>query len=261
MPEQPILHERTDGVLVATLNRPKRMNTLSPELITGLAETLELASHDDDVRCLVITGSGRAWCAGAEIGANRGGVEPSRHERMQRSGSEATIEAFARCDVPIIAALNGVAVGGGFGLALCCDVRIAAESARIGSIFARRGLATDFGVAYWLPRIVGAARAFDILYDGQPYGAQEALTLGLVNRVVPDATLMEETLAYAKKIAAGAPMAMTATRRLVMASLDGSNADVAAVEWQAQWAMLQTEDGREGFQAFLEKRPPNFTGR
>lgn len=261
MTDQAILHDRADGVLVATLNRPERMNTLSPELIAGLAETLEMASRDDDIRCLVITGSGRAWCAGAEIGVNRGGVEPSRHQRMQRSGSEATIAAFARCDVPIIAALNGVAVGGGFGLALCCDVRIAAVSARIGSIFARRGLATDFGVAYWLPRIVGAARAFDILYDGQPFGAQEALTLGLVNRVVPDAVLMEEALAYAKKIAAGAPMAMTATRRLVMASLDGSNADVAAVEWQAQWAMLQTEDGREGFEAFLEKRPPQFKGR
>ncbi len=261
MPEQPILHERIDGVLVATLNRPERMNTLSPELIAGLAETLDLASREDDIRAVVITGSGRAWCAGAEIGANRPGYEPTRFERVRRSGSEATIEAFARCDVPIIAALNGVAVGGGFGLALCCDVRVAAESARIGSIFARRGLATDFGVAYWLPRIVGAARAFDILYDGQPYGAPEALTLGLVNRVVPDASLMDETLAYAKKIAAGAPMAMTATRRVVMASLDGTNADVAAVEWQAQWAMLQTEDGREGFQAFLEKRPPQFKGR
>jgi 2-(1,2-epoxy-1,2-dihydrophenyl)acetyl-CoA isomerase len=261
MTDQPILHERTDGVLIATFNRPERMNTLSPDLTQALGETLRLASEDDDIRALVITGSGRAWCAGAEIGANRPGAEPSRHQRMQQSGSEATIELFARCDVPIIAALNGVAVGGGFGVALCCDVRIAAESARIGSIFARRGLATDFGVAYWLPRIVGAARAFDILFDGQPYGAQEALALGLVNRVVPDAALMDETLAYAKKIAAGAPMAMTATRRLVMASLDGTNAEVAAIEWQAQWAILQSEDGREGFRAFLEKRPPAFKGR
>ncbi|MFN0148859.1 MAG: enoyl-CoA hydratase/isomerase family protein, partial [Dehalococcoidia bacterium] len=123
------------------------------------------------------------------------------------------------------------------------------------------GLATDFGVAYWLPRIVGAARAFDILYDGRPYEAHEALALGLVNRVVPDAALREEALAYAAKIAAGAPMAMTATRRLVIDSLDGTNAGVAASEWQAQWAMLQSEDGREGFQAFLEKRPPEFKGR
>ena len=261
MTDQPILHERIDGVLLATFNRPERMNTLSPDLTAALGDTLRLASEDDGIRALVITGSGRAWCAGAEIGANRAGVEPSRHERMQRSSSEATIELFARCDVPIIAALNGVAVGGGFGVALCCDVRIAAESARIGSIFARRGLATDFGVAYWLPRIVGAARAYDILYDGQPYGAHEALALGLVNRVAPDASLLDEALAYAKKIAAGAPMAMTATRRVVIESLDGTNAAIAAAEWQAQWAMLQSEDGREGFQAFLEKRPPNFQGR
>ncbi len=261
MSELPVLTERIEGVLLATLNRPERMNTLSPDLIAALTETVRMASEDDEVRVLVITGSGRAWCAGAEIGPNRPGYEPTRYERMQRSASEATIEAFARCDVPIIAAINGVAVGGGFGLALCCDVRIAAESARIGSIFARRGLATDFGVAYWLPRIVGAARAFDILYDGQPYGTQDALALGLVNRVVPDAALREEALTYAKKIAAGAPLAMTATRRLVHQSLEGQSANVSALEWQAQWAMLQTEDGREGFQAFLDKRPPAFKGR
>lgn len=261
MSEPAILHERTDGVLVATFNRPERMNTLSPALTNGLLETVRIASEDDDVRCLVITGSGRAWCAGAEIGANRPGYEPTRYERMQRSASARTIEAMARCDVPIIAAVNGVAVGGGFGLVLCCDVRIAAESARLGSIFARRGLATDFGVAYWLPRIVGAARAFDILYDGQPYAAREALELGLVNRVVPDDQLMSETLAYAKKIAAGAPLAVTATRRLVHASLDGTNPEVAEIEWHAQRAALQTEDGREGFKAFLEKRSPDFKGR
>ena len=159
------------GVMTVTLNRPERMNSLSPELTRGLLEAVERASRDDDLRVMVLTGAGRAFCAGAEVSSDRmpaGGngataAPPPRHDRMNyRSGSVETVEAFARCDVPIIGAINGVAAGGGFGLALCCDVRIFAESARIGSIFIKRGIAVDYGAAYWLPRIVGVAKAFEL---------------------------------------------------------------------------------------------------
>ncbi|MGE0572943.1 MAG: enoyl-CoA hydratase/isomerase family protein [Dehalococcoidia bacterium] len=261
MSENAILTDVREGVLLATFNRPERMNTLSAALTDGLIQMLDFASKSDDVRVVVLTGAGRAWCAGAEIGGAGSDSERSRFERMGPSGSVAAQQAFAACDVPVVAAINGPAVGGGFGLAMCCDVRIAAESARIGSIFIRRGLATDYGAGFWLPRIVGVAKAYEILYSGQPFPAKEALALGIVNRVVPDADLMNEAMAYAATIAKGPPLAYTATRRIVQRSLEATIRDFPDYEWGLQSAMLRTEDGREGFKAFLEKREPEFKGR
>jgi enoyl-CoA hydratase/carnithine racemase len=257
-----ILTEIQDRVLVTTFNRPERMNTLSTELLGSLFEALEFASTSDDVRAMLITGAGRAWCAGAEIGAARADrPEPTVHERLARNGSAAMVEAFAACDVPIIAAINGPAVGGGFGLALCCDVRIAAESARIGSIFIKRGLATDYGASYWLPRIVGVAKSYELLYSGRPLSGSEAVEAGLAMKVVPDADLMNESLAYAKDIAKGPPLAYAGTRRLVLRSLDSDIHEFPDYEWNVQRQMLASDDGKEGFKAFLEKREPEFTGR
>ena len=263
--------EVESGVMTVTLNRPERMNSLSAELTRGLLEAIERASRDDDVRVMVLTGAGRAFCAGAEVSSDRmpaGGngatsEPPPRHDRMNyRSGSVETVEAFARCDVPIIGAINGVAAGGGFGLALCCDVRIFAESARIGSIFIKRGIAADYGAAYWLPRIVGVAKAFELFYDGNVVDSARALELGLANRVVPDEEFASEVRAYAEQIAAGPPMGYTTVRRLIVESVDAiERLTYLDREWAAQSALLRTNDAAEGFRSFVERRDPQFSGR
>ncbi|GAB4330726.1 MAG: enoyl-CoA hydratase-related protein [Dehalococcoidia bacterium] len=254
------------GVMVATLNRPEVMNALNTALGEALIDAINEASRRDDVKALVVTGAGRGFCAGAQVGG--GGIEsrtegalPPRHARMDRRAmSAATVEAFSNCDVPVIAAVNGPAAGAGFGLALCCDVRIMAESARMGSIFIKRGLASDYGASYWLPRIVGIARAYEILYDGALMDAPRCLDLGLVSRVVPDDRVLDEAVAHARAIAAGPPLAYTALRRMLQRSTDMPMHDFVEYEWTAQLTLLGTRDAAEGFRAFMEKREPVFKG-
>lgn len=258
-----------DGVMLTRLNRPEKMNSLSPELLQGLYDAVNRASEDDDVRVMVLTGTGRAFCAGAEVSAARnpagGGTKRSgtRFAQMRQDGpnSSGMAQAFAACHVPIIGAINGVAAGGGCGIALCCDVRIFAESARMGTIFIKRGIATDYGMGYWLPRIVGISKALELAYDGNPVDSARALELGLANRVVPDETFMDEVMAYARKLAAGPPLGLTATRRILLDSVNGIERGILLErEWEAQVQLLQTNDAREGFGAFSERRDPNFTG-
>lgn len=263
MPE--VLTEvRDDGVMVATLNRPDTLNSLSVSMSDQLLAAIEHASHEDEVRALVLTGAGRGFCSGADASALTAGGsgQPSRAQRMDRRGSSARLAAaMAACDVPLIAAVNGPAAGAGFGMALCCDVRFLAESARIGTVFIRRGIAADYGVSYWLPRIVGQARAYELAYSGDLLDARAALEFGLANRVVPDDRLLEETLAYAAKIAAGPPLAYTALRRLLIRQADMPLDQFLEYEWTTQADLLRTEDCREGFRAFIERREPKFTGR
>lgn len=257
-----VLNELHDGVLTVTLNEPNTMNALSPGIGNGLMEALRRASSDDDVRVMILTGAGRGFCAGAMIGGARGeGGAPSRSAKMDRRGGSARmVEAFAECDVPVIAAINGPAAGAGFGIATCCDIRFMAESARIGSIFIKRGLASDYGAAYWLPRIVGVARAYELMYDGNLLTAERCLELGLANRVVPDDELLAETQAYARTIADGPPLAYTTLRRMLMRATDMDLGEFSEYEWTNQTMLLSTNDNREGFQAFVEKREPKFTG-
>lgn len=253
------------GVMVATLNRPEVMNALNPALGEALIDAVNEASRSDDVKALVITGAGRGFCAGAQVGGDRGGHRDAtptpRHDRMDwRALSSATVEAFSACDVPIVAAVNGPAAGAGFGVALCCDVRIMAESARMGSIFIKRGLAADYGASYWLPRIVGMGKAYEILYDGSLMEAARCLELGLVARVVPDGRVLDEAVAYARAIAGGPPLAYTALRRMLQRATEMPRHDFVEYEWTAQLALLGSKDAAEGFRAFMEKRDPQFTG-
>jgi 2-(1,2-epoxy-1,2-dihydrophenyl)acetyl-CoA isomerase len=254
------------GVMLASLNRPEQMNALSGSMLGALRDAIRRASDDDAVKALVLTGVGRAFCAGAEVSAGStpaGGTSetPSRHARLDHRGSSGVMaEQFAACDVPVIAAINGPAVGAGFGIACCCDIRIMAESARIGSIFIRRGLAADYGASYWLPRIVGTARAYEVFFDGNPMPASRALEIGLVHRVVNDETLLDEALAYAREIAAGPPLAYTYIRRLIQRAGEMPLHDFVELEWSYQANLLRTGDAAEGFRSFLERRPPVFTG-
>lgn len=257
-----VLSELQDGVLTVTLNEPNTMNALSAGISNGLFEAVGRASSDDAVRVMVLTGAGRGFCAGAMIGGAGGdGATRSRSARLdRRGGSSRMVEAFAACDVPIIAAINGPAAGAGFGIATCCDIRFMAESARIGSIFIKRGLASDYGAAYWLPRIIGMARAYELMYDGNLLTADRCLEIGLANRVIADDELLVETRAYAGVIAQGPPLAYTSLRRMLMRATDMEIAEFSEYEWTNQSLLLSTKDNREGFRAFVEKRDPKFTG-
>ena len=254
-----------DGVMLATLNRPDVMNAMSKSVVEGLIAAVDDASRRDDVHALVVTGEGRGFCAGAEVGTDDSIANldtDSRFERIDRRGlSGRFVLAFADSDVPIIAAVNGPAVGAGFGLALSCDVRFLADSARVGPIFIRRGLAADFGASYWLPRIVGIARAYEIFYEGDLLDAERCLDLGLANRVVPADRLLEEALDYGRRIAQGPPLGYTSVRRMLLRSGELPMANFLEYEWSAQRELLASEDSAEGFAAFAERRDPVFKGR
>ncbi len=265
MTEPEILRELTDdGVLVITMNRPETMNALNQRISRGIQEAALETKTNDAIKVIVLTGNGRGFCAGADLssgGPARSGAGPvSRSIAANKLGGGAVVMALAESNVPVIGAINGAAAGAGFGLALCCDVRIASDQARMGSIFIRRGIATDYGVSWWLPRLVGASKAFELLYSGEIMPAEKLLSLGLVNRVVPHDTLMDETMAYARMIAAGPPLAYTYTRRNIMNSIDTGLRAQLETESIHQNEILKTQDASEGFRAFLEKRPASFTG-
>jgi 2-(1,2-epoxy-1,2-dihydrophenyl)acetyl-CoA isomerase len=255
-----------DGVLISTFNRPEQMNALNVAIGAGLHAAIDRANHDPDVRAILLTGNGRAFCAGAEVTS---GSDPTRGkgaapplydytDPLKQSGRMAI--AFAECRVPLVAAVNGFAVGAGFGILTCCDVRIMGESARVGPIFIKRGLASDYGAAYWLPRIVGIARAYEIFYNGNPIDAAAALEAGLANRIVPDDELFDEALKVATSYAAGPPIGNARIRQLLARSTDTSMRDFLELEWAYQLELLNTADAAEGFRAFVEQRAPNFTG-
>lgn len=262
--EPPLLTSLEDGVLLVRLNRPEAMNALNAHIITLLLDAVDEANESDEVRALLVTGEGRGFCAGADVGdiSSRDRGAGSRRQRMDRRGlSGDAVEAFARCEVPIIAAVNGPAVGAGFGLALCCDVRFLAASARMGTIFIKRGLAADYGASYWLPRIVGYARAVELFYSGDLLDAERCLELGLASEVVPDDQLLDRALEYARGIAAGPPLGYTGVRRMLMRGTELPLSHYIEYEWTTQLGLLGSEDAREGFRAFLERRDPHFEGR
>jgi 2-(1,2-epoxy-1,2-dihydrophenyl)acetyl-CoA isomerase len=213
----------------------------------------------------VLTGSGRGFCAGADLStggpAGSGSGEPGRSVIVEKRGPADLIEELANCNVPLIGAINGAAAGAGFGLSLCMDIRIASDRARMGTIFIKRGVGPDWGTSYWLPKLVGIPKAYELLYSGDLLTADEALQIGLVNRVVPHDSLMEETLAYARMIANGPPIAYTYTRRSVIQGIHNNLERQMVLEWTQQSEVLRTKDAREGFAAFLEKRDPVFKGK
>jgi 2-(1,2-epoxy-1,2-dihydrophenyl)acetyl-CoA isomerase len=269
MSEPALLREITDdGVVVLSLNRPETMNSINGEINAGIIEAARESKTNNRIRAIVITGAGRGFCSGADLstgGPARGDLDGSgggrgRSAMVNKLGPGGLILALAEADVPIIGAINGAAAGAGFGLALSCDVRIASEQARLGSVFIKRGVGPDYGTSFWLPRLVGLARAFELIYSGDLLDAQAALSVGLVNRVVPHDSLMEETMAYARMIASGPPIAYTYTRRAIVRSLDNDLKAQLELEWTNQSELLATRDAREGFAAFRERRAPVFSG-
>jgi 2-(1,2-epoxy-1,2-dihydrophenyl)acetyl-CoA isomerase len=253
-----LLRERSDaGVLTLTMNRPERKNALDRALADALVAALDEAEASADVRAVVLTGAGDAFCSGGDLG---GGPDPGHSLSILRRIARPA-EALYRFSKPTLARVDGVAAGAGWNLALGCDLVVASERARFAQIFARRGLTLDMGGSWLLPRLVGLHRAKQIAMLAEWHSAEQALALGLVNRVVPAAGLDAAVDEWARRLAAGPPVALALTKRLLGESLGRSFGEAIEAENAAQSVNLGTQDTREGFRAFFEKREPRFEGR
>jgi enoyl-CoA hydratase len=261
MPET-ILLDVTDGVALLTLNQPARRNPMSERMGEELADALRDLAAREDVRVLVLAGAGESFCAGGDMALIEANTERSVETRRQvmRAYYDRYL-SLLRLEIPTIAALHGHAVGGGLALALACDLRYAAEDARLSVNFARLGLHPGMASTLTLPRAIGAARALELFYTGRVVSGREAEALGLVNRAVPRAELMAAALETARAIAAGAPLVVRMLKRAVYQGLEG--AVTAAVEYEAfcQAITFGSEDLREGLAAARERRTPRFLGR
>jgi enoyl-CoA hydratase/carnithine racemase len=248
-----------NAVGVITLNRPDNRNSMTPELLDAFAAASAAASAAD-LRCLVVTGTGSCFSSGADFKSTvqRGGDHRAPNER-----SYAMYQPFLSLldiDVPVIGALNGHAVGGGFGLALICDLRIGARDAKYGANFVRLGLAPGMAISYLLPRLVGVARANELLLTGRLVDGAEAERIGILGRAVAASDVLGEALELARTIADNAPLAVRATKRAIQRGLGLQIRDAAQLEAYAQAETVATDDAREGIAALLAKRTPVFTG-
>jgi 2-(1,2-epoxy-1,2-dihydrophenyl)acetyl-CoA isomerase len=253
-----------DGIATLTFNRPERMNALSTPIMEGLLHRLPRLAGDAAVKVVVLTGAGRAFCAGGDVKsmAEGGGEE--------RSAAEATARPRSRMEVsrilhelpkPTIAMINGPAAGAGLALALACDLRIAGTSARLVTAFVKVGFSGDFGGSYFLTKLVGTAKARELYLTGRAVDADDALTLGLVNRVVPDDQLHNATMELARSLAQGPSIALSLMKRNLSYAESGGLAELLDMEAAHQVQTGRTEDHREAANAFVEKRPPIFVGR
>jgi len=262
-----LLVERKGPVEILTLNRPDRLNAISGPMLTALSKALLDAERDPEVRCIVLTGAGRGFCAGLDLkdqvsgeglGADGEGFASRPGELDLRDAPPIVLHNL---DTPTVCALNGGAAGYGMDLALGCDIRVAAESAKLAPAFVRRGVLPESGGIWLLPRLVGYAKAAEIAFTGETLSAKECLELGLVNRVVSDAACLDEAVALAERIAANAPLAVRATKRMFrMAEREGFDDHVHHVYLQLL-PLFASQDFREGMAAFQERRDPHFTGR
>ena len=251
-----------DGIGTLTLNRPEKLNAFTSDMLWGLIAALDDFEKRDDVAVAVLTGAGKGFCSGGDIGGMGEGHEARPHMTKERIWRE--IQAFpkrvARFEKPILCAVNGAAVGGGMDLALACDIRVAGASARFAETYAKIGLAPGGGGAYFLPRLVGKARALELLWTADFIGAETALEIGLVNHVYPDEQLLDETLKLAKRIAAMPPLSVKLIKRLVDQGRR-SDMDTAFDLVSSHIAILRAgEDHKEAIAAFKEKRPGKYKG-
>jgi 2-(1,2-epoxy-1,2-dihydrophenyl)acetyl-CoA isomerase len=251
-----------DGVRTLTLDRPEKLNAVNGALADALASAVARAAVEDEVRVVVITGSGRAFCAGLDLSEPPELPTTTRAERLDPYAWVGTwVRTLLGCEKPVIAAVNGPAAGAGFGLALACDMRIVAASARLTAGYVRRGLSPDAGVSWLLPRHVGLARASEILLTGRDVDAAEAERIGLAAEVVPDAELLPRARECASRLAAGPPIAQALTKRLLARSLDTPLDAALRDELVYIKQCFATADVTEAIAAFREKRPPVFRGR
>ena len=265
-----LIYEVRGHVAVITFNRPEKLNALSTAMTLSLARALTAAQVDDEVSAVILTGAGRGFCSGQDLSARtlaegRDGPEGSVPVIAERRYNIRPVQSVARAaqqlDKPYIAAINGPAAGAGMDMASMTDIRFAATDAKFTTAFSRNGIVSGDGGCYYLPRILGMAKALELLWTSRLFDAHEALAIGYVSRLVETASLLDEAIAFAEELAAGAPVSIQYIKQLAYAS---QNADLDTSLRMAQYMQTiasATEDAMEGPRAFREKRPPRFTGR
>jgi len=266
MQYQDLLYEKQGHYLTITLNREEARNAYSEDMIDSIIQAFDQAELDDDIRCVILTGAGKTFSAGGDLKimrAHEGMFEGKSVNLRSRylQGIHRVPRRLFRFNKPLIAALNGAAIGAGLDLSCMCDMRIAAEHAKLGSTFVRLGLIPGDGGAYILSRVVGYSKALELILTGKVLNAQEALAIGLVNRVVPAESVMEEAMKYAEQIAQHAPMAVRMSKSACMQSWDMSFDQAMEVAATYQSIVQNTEDHNEGVDALLEKRSPFFKNK
>jgi len=263
-----VLYEVADHIATITLNAPGRMNTISALMLDQLSERLLQADRDADVRCIVITGAGKAFCAGLDMAAQMGAAKGSLGGLDSGGGIPGEIDlrftpptVLHNLDTPTICALNGGSAGYGLDLALGCDIRVAKQSAKLNPGFAKRGIVPESGGTWLLPRMVGYAKAAEIAFTGRTLKAEEAHELGLVNHVIADDLFHEFVQNLAGEIAANAPLAVRAIKRMMRAAETETFEQNVHHVFLQLLPLLRTDDFREGVAAYMEKRTPTFNGR
>ena len=261
MTQPQILHDVAEGVGVVTLNRPEAMNAFGGTMREDLLEALQRMGRDQSVRCIVITGAGKAFCAGGDIPSmvDMQARNESAEIRHRLHVGAQVVDLIRTLPKPVIAAINGAAAGAGMNLALACDMRIAAESARFAEGFVKIGLVPDWGGTFLLTQLVGTAKAMELMMTGDRIGAADAARLGIVNHVVADDRFRDEVSSFARKLACGPAKALAQIKHATYAGAAGTLAQSFEIEAAAQMQIFLGDDAREGMLAFVQKREPRFS--
>ena len=258
-----VIYEKNGGVATISLNRPDKLNAFNGTMHEDLHDALDSAASDDEVRCVVLRGEGRGFSAGADLRSEDlsrdDGEAPDLGAYLRRTFSP-SVRRISEMEKPVLASLHGPVYGAGLGLALACDLRLAAESAKFSVAFVKIGLMPDAGVSFFLPRVVGLGRAMELSMLGEAVDAEEALRIGLVTKVVPDEDIEEETTSLAGSLAAMPTVALAKIKNSLYASFEADLATVLEAEAEGQSECGYTSDHTEGLAAFFEKRAPDFTG-
>ncbi len=266
MAYETILYDITGHVAKITLNIPDKKNVMSPKLLQEFSDAVSKVKQNTELRVLIITGSGKCFCAGADLTALMTLAQNSGFSGVagMREAIRKVYDAFLQVmqvEIPTIASVNGHAIGGGLGLALCCDIRMVAESALFAANFAKLGIHPGMALTYLIPSAVGRGRALELVFTGRKFDATEAEKIGLVERVVPPEKLEQETLSLAEDIAASAPYVVRLTKKAVYKGLNFHPDWNIEFEATAQAMCSQMEDAQEGISAFFQKRKPEFKGK